>query len=110
VTPEIEMWMEKNRRVTEDRRSSGTDTRPEAERQLFGEQRSQIGRRSKQSVEASEQPSKDQVSLFVKRVRRAMRDEKSRHFFGVSSSENDFCGHADVLRCLEWIENLARDC
>ena len=110
VTPEQPSGLEKDRRGTKNRRSSGRDTRSEAERQLVGERRSQIDRRSNQSMGATERPSKDQVSLFVKRVRRAMRDEKSRHFFGVSSGENDFRGHADVLRCLEWIETLARDC
>jgi hypothetical protein len=38
-----------------------------------------------------------------------MRDEKSHHFFGVASGESDFTGYADVLRSLEWIEDLARD-
>jgi hypothetical protein len=38
-----------------------------------------------------------------------MRDEKSRHFFGVAAGENDFSGYADVLRSLEWIEVLASE-
>jgi hypothetical protein len=38
-----------------------------------------------------------------------MRDEKSRNSFGVASGESDFSGYADVLRSLEWIEDLARD-
>jgi hypothetical protein len=38
-----------------------------------------------------------------------MRDEKSRHLFGVASGESDFNGYVDVLRSLEWIENLARE-
>jgi non-canonical (house-cleaning) NTP pyrophosphatase len=109
VTPERPSGLEKDRRGTKERRSSGRDTRSEAERHLVGERRSQIDARFNQNKGATEQPSKDQVSLFVKRVRRAMRDDKSRHFFGVSSGEDDFRGHADVLRCLEWIENLARD-
>ncbi len=54
-------------------------------------------------------PPKDQLSLFAKRVRRAMRDDTSRHFFGVAAWENDFSGYAEVLRSLEWIEGLARD-
>jgi len=109
VTSEQPSGLEKDRRGTKARRSSGRDTRSEAERQLVGERCSQIDRRSNQSMGATEQPSKDQVSLFVRRVRRAMRDEKSRHFFGVSLGENDFRGHAEVLRCLEWIEVLASD-
>jgi hypothetical protein len=35
------------------------------------------------------------------------RDEKSRHFFGVASGEDDFRGYAEVLRALEWIDDLA---
>ncbi len=80
-------------------RRSGRDTRSEAE-----ERRSKI-RRSDHDRRASEQPPKDQLSLFAKRVRRAMRDEKSRHFFGVASGEDDF--RAEVLRALEWIDDLA---
>jgi hypothetical protein len=38
-----------------------------------------------------------------------MRDDKSRHFFGVASGEGDFNGYTDVLRSLQWIEDLARD-
>ena len=85
-------------------RRSLTDTRSEAERQLTGERRSQIDRRT---GTASEQPSKDQLSLFAKRVRRAIRDESSRHIFGISSGEDDFRGYPDVLRALDWIESLA---
>ena len=99
--------MEGEKRVTRDRRS-GRDTRSEAEKQLVGERRSQI-RRSNHDRRASEQPPKDQLSLFAKRVRRAMRDEKSRHFFGVASGEDDFRGYAEVLRALEWIDDLAAD-
>jgi hypothetical protein len=97
-----------NRRDTEDRRS-GIDTRSEVEKQLIGERRSRIERRSNHDKRASEQPSKDQLSLFAKRIRRAMRDDKSRHFFGVASGENDYDSYVDVLRSLEWIEDLARD-
>ena len=96
------------RRVTQDRRS-GPDRRSEAERQMVGERRSQIVRRAGQNKVVSQQPSPDQLSLFAKRVKRAMRDEKSRHFFCVASGENDFRGHADVLRVLQWIEELAKD-
>src|SRR5882762_6679162 len=105
VTPEQPPELGEDRRETKDRRS-GRDTRSEAEKQLVVERRSQI-RRSNHDRSASEQPSKDQLSLFAKRVRRAMRDEKCRHFFGVASGENDFRGYAEVLRALEWIDDLA---
>ena len=108
VTPEQPPGLEGNRRDTKDRRS-GIDARSEGEEQLIGERRSRIDRRSNHDRRASEQPSKDQLSLFAKRVRRAMRDHKSRHFFGVAAGENDFSGYAEVLRSLEWIEGLARD-
>ena len=75
------------------------------------------GRKQKNDVRKSddrttieEQPNshrKDQLSLFAKRVRRAKRDEKSRHFFGVASGEDDFRGYTEVLRALEWIDDLA---
>ena len=92
-----------DKRIGIERRSE-TDTRSEAERRLTGERRSRIERRS---GSVSERPSNDQLSLFAKRVRRAMRDENSRHIFGVSSGEDDFRGHPDVLRALDWIEGLA---
>jgi hypothetical protein len=76
---------------------------------MVGERRSQIVRRSDQKKRVSQQPPIDQLSTFAKRVKRAMRDEKSRHFFCVASGENDFRGYADVLRVLEWIEDLAKD-
>ena len=99
-----EMRPEADRRVRVDRRS-GADTRSEEEKRLTDESRSQIFRRSSR---ASEQPSKDQLSLFAKRVRRAMRDQNSRHIFGIPSGEYDFRGHPDVLRTLDWIEDLAK--
>ena len=105
ITPEQAPQLGGERRVTGDRRS-GIDTRSEAEKQIVGERRSQIVRRSDQNGRASQQPSTDQLSIFAKRVKRAMRDEKSRHFFGVASEENDFKVHADVLRILEWIEDV----
>jgi hypothetical protein len=108
ITPEEATQLEGDRRVKGDRRS-GSDTRSEAEKQTVGERRSQILRRSSQNGAPSPQPSKDQLSLFAKRIKRAMRDEKSRHFFCVASGENDFRGYPDVLRILEWIEDLARD-
>lgn len=108
ITPEQVTLLGGDRRVTRDRRS-GSDTRSEADRQIVGERRSQIVRRFNQNGGAGRQPSADQFSLFAKRVKRAMRDEKSRHFFCVASAEGDFRGYADVLRVLEWIEDLARN-
>jgi hypothetical protein len=52
-------------------------------------------------------PSEQQLSLFVKRVRRAMQDAKSRHFFCIQSDEDLARGYPDVLRVLEWIEEAA---
>src|ERR1700704_6958429 len=108
ITPEQAPQLGGERRVTGDRRSA-LDTRSEAEKQRGDERRSQIVRRSDQNERASQQPSTDQLSIFAKRVKRAMRDEKSRHFFCIASGENDFRGHADVVRVLEWIEDLVRD-
>ena len=82
-------------------RRSGADTRSEEEKRLTGERRSQIDRRTGR---ASEQPSNDQLALFAKRVRRAIRDG---HIFGIPSGEDDFRGYPDVLRTLDWIEGLA---
>jgi hypothetical protein len=106
ITPEQSSGFGGNRRDTKDRRSK-VDTRSEVEKQLIGERLSRIDRRS--NHDARGQPSKDQLSLFVRRVRHAMRDDKSRHFFGVAAAENDFCGYVEVLRTLKWIEDLARD-
>ena len=108
ITSEKIVRLGGDRRVASDRRS-GTDTRSEAEKQMVGERRSQPARRSTENGKASQPPSTDQLSLFARRVKRAMRDERSRHFFCIASGENDFRGHADVLRVLEWIEKLARD-
>jgi hypothetical protein len=100
VTPEQTPRLGVERRENKDRRS-GRDTRSEAE-----ERRSKV-RRFDHDRRASEQPPKDQLSLFAKRIRRAMRDEKSRHFFGVASGEDDFRGYTEVLGALEWIDDLA---
>jgi hypothetical protein len=85
------------------------DTRPDAEKQMIGERRSTILRRSGPNKMVGQRPSADQLSIFAKRVKRAVRDEKSRHFFGVAAGENDFKVHADVLRVLEWLEDLGTD-
>ena len=97
-----------DRRVIGERRSA-INTRSEPEKQMIGERRSQIVRRSDQNRKVSQQPSKEQLVLFVKRVKRAMRDETGRHIFCVTSGENESRGHADVLQILEWIEELSRD-
>src|SRR6266850_1311539 len=77
VTPEQAPQLARERRVAGERRS-GIDTRSESEKQLAGERRSQIVLRSDQNKTAGQQPSTDQLSIFAKRVKRAMRDEKSR--------------------------------
>lgn len=92
-----------DRRIRIERRS-GMDTRSEKEKQLIGERRSLTDRRASG---AGDQPSKEQLSLFAKRIRRAIRDENSRHIFGVPAGEGDFRSYPDVLRALEWIEGLA---
>jgi hypothetical protein len=91
------------RRIRVERRS-GVDTRSEEEKRLSGERRSQIDRRTGR---ASEQPSKDQLALFAKRLKRAIRDESSRHIFGILSGDDDFRSYPDVVRTLDWIEGLA---
>ena len=98
-----EMKPDAARRVRVDRRSR-VDTRSEEEKRLMGDRRSQIDRRAGR---ASQQPSDEQLALFAKRVRRAIRDEGSRHIFGIASGESDFRGYPDVLRTLDWIEGLA---
>jgi hypothetical protein len=100
---DIEAKSDGDKRTRIERRSL-TDTRSEEEGQLARECRSRIEGRD---GTVSEQPSKDQLSLFAKRVRRAIRDENSRHIFGVPSGEDDFRGYPDVLRTLGWIEGLA---
>ena len=103
VMTDSEMPPDAKRRVRVDRRS-GVDTRSEEEKRLMGDRRSQIDRRASR---ASQQPSNEQLALFAKRVRRAIRDEGSRHIFGIASGEGDFSGYPDVLRTLDWIEGLA---
>ena len=98
-----EMRPDAERRVRVERRSA-VDTRSEEEKRLTGDRRSQIDRRASR---ASQQPSDEQLALFAKRVRRAIRDEGSRHIFGIASGEGDFRGYPDVLRTLDWIEGLA---
>jgi hypothetical protein len=96
------------RRIAGDRRS-GTDTRSELEKRLTGERRSGSDRRSESHVAATgvAQPSDAQLALFARRLRRALRSEKGREFFGVARGEDDFAVYPDVLKTVEWIESLA---
>ena len=52
-------------------------------------------------------PSEQHLSLFLRRVRRAMQDANSRHLFCIQSDENEARAYPDVLRVLEWIEDVA---
>ena len=85
---------------------SGIDTRPEAEKQLIGERRSGVDRRTI-GPSAPQNPSNEQLALFARRLRRAMRDEKGRTFFGVANAEQEFSFFSDVVRVVEWIERLS---
>ena len=90
--------------ILRDRRSE-IDTRSEAEKQLIGERRSGIDRRS-DCEPAKAMPSSEQLALFARRLRRTMRDENGRNFFGVANGEQDFAFYPDVVRVAEWIEGL----
>ena len=86
-------------------RRSGIDSRSEEEKQVNVERRSGIDRRS-DSGPAAPMPSNEQLALFARRLRRIMRDEKGRSFLGVATGEFDFAPYSEVVRVLEWIENL----
>jgi hypothetical protein len=96
------------RRVAGDRRS-GIDTRSELEKRLIGERRSGADRRTESHVAPTgvAQPSDAQLALFARRLRRALRSEKGREFFGVARGEYDFAVYPEVLKTVEWIESLA---
>jgi hypothetical protein len=83
-------------------RRSGVDSRSEAKKQLVGERRSGIDRRVHEAP-----PSGEQLALFVRRIRRVMRDEKGRNLLGVAIGEGHFTIYPDVVRVLDWIEQLA---
>jgi hypothetical protein len=85
-------------------RRSGIDSRSKDERQAVGERRSGIDRRSA-LPSTGLMPSKDQLALFARRLKRAMRDEKGRHFFGVASGEDHFTFYSEVVRLIDWIEH-----
>ena len=87
-------------------RRSGIDTRPEAEKQLHGERRSGIDRRT-DGESVPTKPSNEQLALFARRLRRAMRDEQGRGYFGVANAEHEFAFFPDVVRVVEWIERLS---
>jgi hypothetical protein len=87
-------------------RRSGIDTRSENEKQAIGERRSGIDRRSR-LPSTGLMPSNEQLALFARRLRRAMRDEKGRNFFGVASGEDHFTFYSEVIRLLDWIEHVA---
>ena len=52
-------------------------------------------------------PSNEQLALFARRLKRAMRDEKGRGFFGVASGEDHFTFYEEVVRLIDWIEHTA---
>ena len=93
-----------DKRVAEDRRS-GTDTRSDAEKQMIGERREAVGRRMERKTIQGVRPTNEQLSLFTRRLRRALASERGREFFGVARSEYDFSIYPEVLRTLEWIES-----
>jgi hypothetical protein len=84
-------------------RRSGRDDRSETEKLLTGERRAA----NKSALQRAPRPSVEQLSLFARRLRRAMRDERARHFFGVASGEGDIAFFPEVLRLLEWIDGSA---
>jgi hypothetical protein len=85
---------------------SGIGSRSESERQIDGERRSGIERRSRLASKG-EMPSNEQLALFARRLKRAMRDEKGRAFFGVASGEDQFTFYPEVVRLIDWIEHTA---
>jgi len=95
-----------NRRIIEDRRS-GTDTRSDSEKQLLGERRVGVERRS-EAMQSNLRPSNEQLALFARRLRRALGGERARDFFGVARGEYDFAIYPEVVRTIEWIEDLVR--
>jgi len=87
-------------------RRSGVDSRSESEREAVGERRSGIERRSR-PLSTGLMPTNEQLALFARRLKRAIRDEKGRSFFGVASGEDHFTFYPDVIRLIEWIEHTA---
>jgi hypothetical protein len=87
-------------------RRSGIDSRSESEKQISGERRSDTERRSR-LASTGLMPSNEQLVLFARRLKRAIRDEKGRSFFGVASGEDHFTYYSDVVRLIDWIEHTA---
>lgn len=87
-------------------RRPGIDPRSEAEKRLIGERRSGIDR-SMADRPAPATPSSEQLALFVRRLRRIMRDEKSRSHLGIASAEQEFAFYPDVVHVVAWIERLS---
>jgi hypothetical protein len=54
-------------------------------------------------------PSNEQLALFARRLKRAMRDEKGRGFFGVASGEDHFIFYAEVTRVIDWIDHTVSE-
>jgi hypothetical protein len=91
--------------ITGERRS-GIDTRSEAQKQLIGERRSRIERRESEEPR-TDTPSSEHLALFTRRLRRVLRDERGRGFFGVANGESDFALYPDVVRVVEWLDRLS---
>jgi hypothetical protein len=97
------------RRVVGGERRSGTDTRSELEKTMLGERRSGVDRRaeSRPPQTTVAKPSDAQLALFARRLRRALRSERGREFFGVARGEYDFAVYPEVLKTVEWLESIA---
>jgi hypothetical protein len=63
-------------------RRSEIDSRSESEKQIAGERRPDIERRSRLASKGV-MPSNEQLALFARRLKRAMRDEKGRPFLAL---------------------------
>ena len=84
-------------------RRSGVDTRSEAEKRLIGERRSG----AEQRAPHESPPPADQLALFARRIRRVLRDETARQLLGVAIGEGHFTVYPDVLRVVDWLEQMA---
>ena len=82
-------------------RQSEIATRSEPEKQLVAERRAGTDQRMYEA-----EPSGEQLALFVRRIRRVMRDERGRHLLGVAIGEGHFTAYPDVVRVLAWIEQM----
>lgn len=87
-------------------RRSGIDTRSEADKQLIGERRSGIDRRTVERP-APATPSNEQLALFARRLRRTMRDVNCRSHLGVANAEQEFAFFPDVIQVVAWIERMS---